>query len=315
MVTRLIRLRLLQLYRGSGGIGLFRVLLVVVILMPLIVLFLIQRIALYPWSIAIPAAALYIIWLIHARRRDYHFLSAIMPNPRAVFIAEYVLFSIAVPVLLLYGGLYLHALLFSIGLIMITFKAPLQVMNSSRVVKLSMIPAGMFEWQSGIRKNLIAVFLFYIPGLFGFYQLWFSALSLLLLTMIFISFYSEYEPRNMIAAGSDGSLHFLLKKVARDTGCFAILLLPLVCIALTHGDYLWLTLGYFLASLNLLAFSILLKYHQYRPGAYSGAHQMLTTLAGIVSVVLPVALLIAVFNLFLAAGAKKNLKIYLDAYN
>jgi hypothetical protein len=58
-----------------------------------------------------------------------------------------------------------------------------------------------------------------------------------------------------------------------------------------------------------------LKYYQYRPGAYSGAHQMLTALACLVSVILPVALLFAVFNLLMAAGAIRNLKTYLDAHN
>jgi hypothetical protein len=42
---------------------------------------------------------------------------------------------------------------------------------------------------------------------------------------------------------------------------------------------------------------------------------MLMALACMISVILPVALLFAVFNLLLAAGAYHNLKTYLDAHN
>jgi hypothetical protein len=182
-------------------------------------------------------------------------------------------------------------------------------------VKLQLIPTGMFEWQSGIRKNLVALILFYIPCLFGFYHIGLSAVSLFLLTIVFVSFYSEYEPLNMLIAGTVGSGKFLLAKVIRHAGLFAIILFPLMLIAFIHKDFRWLTAGYFLASLNLVTFAILLKYYQYRPGAYSGAHQMLTTLACVVSVILPVALFFILINLFLAIGAHRNLRTFLDAGN
>jgi hypothetical protein len=363
----IIRLRFLQLYRSSGDLGLFRVLLLAFILIPLIGLFLIQRIAVHPWPLIIPASTLYILWLVHGRRRDWHFLLAILPHPQALFIAEYFLFTLPVTALLLTATLYIHALVFIVFLTLIAFTVPSQGKTASRTIKLPLIPAGifkwrngkvipsgmfewrsrmlipagmfewrsgmlipagifkwrsgmlipagMFEWQSGIRKNLVVLVLFYIPGLFGFFHIGFSALSLLLLTMVFVSFYSEYEPVNMLTAGGNRSWRFLAVKVAGHTGCFALLLLPLLLIAMIHGEYPGFTAGYFLASLNLLAFSILLKYYQYRPGAYSGAHQFLTTLACFISVILPVALLFVVFNSFLAIGANRNLKIYLDDYN
>jgi hypothetical protein len=312
MTVRLIRLRLLQLYRSSGDLGLFRVLLVVVVILPLMTLFMAQRIAVYPWPYVLPAATLYIVWMVHNRRKDYHFLLAVMPHPRSVFIAEYFLFTIPVTALLLSAALYFHAMIFCAIITVIACSIPSQVTNSLRTIKLRMIPAGMFEWQGGIRKNLVVMVLFYLPGLFGFCQIWFSAMSLLILTMIFVSFYSEYEPRNMLISGGSRSLRFLMDKLARHTGYFALLLLPLLLIALVHAEFRWITAGYFLASLNLLAFSILLKYYQYRPGAFSGAHQLLTTLACFISVILPVAILLGVFNLFLAVGANRNLKPYFD---
>ncbi|MEI7725717.1 MAG: hypothetical protein WCK09_11475, partial [Bacteroidota bacterium] len=201
MAVRLIWLRFLQLYRGSGDVGLFRALFLLIILLPLMILFLIQRIAIHPWPFVIPGAALYIIWLIHNRRKDYHFLLAILSRPVTVFLSEYFLLTLPVTILLLSVSLYFPVLVFWSVILLISVTVPSRVLTISGTVKLQMIPPGMFEWQSGIRKNLVAIILFYIPGLFGFYQIWLSALSLLLLTMVFVSFYSEYEPVNMLTTG------------------------------------------------------------------------------------------------------------------
>jgi hypothetical protein len=230
-------------------------------------------------------------------------------------VTEYFLFTLPVLALLLFAKLYLHALVFCVILILIAYTVPSNEMKTSRTINLRKIPAGMFEWQAGIRKNWAAIVLFYFAGLFGFYQVWFSAVSLFMLTLVFVSFYSEYEPRNMLAAGGRRSSEYLMRKVLEHTVCFALFLLPLFFIALYHDEYQWITLGYFLASLNLQAFAILLKYYQYRPASYSGAHQMLTTLGCFISILLPIALLFVLFNLFLATGAYKNLKMYLDAGN
>jgi uncharacterized membrane protein YiaA len=130
--------------------------------------------------------------------------------------------------------------------------------------------------------------------------------------MIFVSFYSEYEPVNMLVACECGPWKFLARKLARNMSYFALLMFPLFITALVHHEYRLISTGYFLASVNLVAFSILLKYHQYRPGAYSGAHQLLTMLASIISVIFPAVILVGAFNIFLAFGAHTNLKTWLN---
>jgi hypothetical protein len=312
MVRKIILLRFLQLYRSSGDIGIFRALFVLVLLLPLLILFLVQRIAVHPWPLVIPASVGYITWLIHSRRKDYHFLASVMQQPRHVFAAEYILFTSPVIVLFLTKGLYFHALALTVLLLTISFIVPARATGSGRSIKLPFIPQGMFEWQGGIRKNLFALILFYIPGFLGFYHPGFSALSALLVTLVFTSFYSEYESRNMLCAGNPGPWKFLFRKIIRHTGCFSLVMLPLLAIASINPGYRLITVGYFLALMNLMVFSILLKYYQYRPSAFSGAHDVLVSMACLLSVILPVALLVAMFNLFLAAGAHNNLKTLLD---
>jgi len=296
-------------------VGIFRMLFLMVFLLPLFFLFLIQKITVHPWPFVIPTTIAYIIWLIHNRRKDYRFLLQVMGYPQKLFLAEYLLFTLPIPLLLLTKALFLHAMAFTAMISFISYTKPTKPVRASFILTLRMIPSGMFEWQSGIRKNLVAIVLFYITGLAGFYHLGFSAASGLLLTMVYISFYSEYEPRSMLFPNNDEPGRFLVKKVALHAGCFGLFLLPILFIALIHNDFRLIAIGYFFAALNLLTFSILLKYHQYRPGTYSGAHQILVTLAGIISVILPVALLVTMFNLGLAVAASRNLKNFQHDHN
>ena len=307
----MIRLRFLQLYRSSGALGLFRVLLLVCVFLPLTVLFIVQRVAIHPWPFVIPAASLYIVWLVHQRRKDYNFLMIVAQKPPNIFIREYLLFTLPVTILFVAKALYLQSLVFCSILVLISFLVPSRVTLTSRTLRLSRILPEMFEWQSGIRKNLPVILVGIAAGLSGFFQLWLSAGSLLLCTMVAVSCYSEYEPANILRAANCSSWQFLGRKISKHVGIFMLILAPLLLIALVHQDFRLITTGYFIASLNLVTFSILLKYYQYRPGSYSGAHQMITTLACFISVLLPVAVLIVVVNIFLAAGAVRNLKIYL----
>ncbi len=305
----------MQLYRSSGDVGIFRALFVLLLILPLLILFLIQRIGIHPWPMVVPSVAGLIIWVIHSRRKDYKFLKSLIKHTRVLFFTEYLIFTSPLIILMLSKGLVYQTLAFSLLLALIAIAAPTATTLTSHTIKLRMIPVGMFEWQSGIRKNLGAFVVFYFAGLFGFFHPLFSAVAALLITALFISFYSEYEPRNMICATRYTSREFLLLKLATHAGYFALILMPLLFIALIHPGYRLITLGYFLAAINLMVFSILLKYYHYRPGAYSGAHQLLVTLAAMVCVLLPMALLIFVLNLFLAFGALANLKRFLDDRN
>ena len=313
MTAKLIRLRFLQLYRGSGDLGLFRVLLMLAVILPLITLFVVQRISISPWSHLFPAIAVVIVWMIHIHRKDNRFLQTTGTAPRRQYLVEYLLFSLPLTVVLISKALYIQLLVFLFVTAMIAFIPLPKVTVTSHTTRLKAIPLGMFEWQSGIRKSRIALALFYLPGLFGFYQVWLAAASLFLITMIVVSFYSEYEPRNMLLAGQNGAGSFLAGKIARHAGFFAVCMLPLLLLALIHNEYRLVTIGYFLASVNLVVFAILLKYYQYRPSAFSGAHQLLTSLACFVTIILPAAGIILFINLFLCFGAYKNLKPYLHA--
>jgi hypothetical protein len=419
----LLLLRFRQFYREAGDIGIFRALFVLVLVLPVAGLFLVQKIAVYPYSIGVPAVAIYLVWVVHQSRKDYRFLLGLTPSPGKIFFAEYALFTLPVPLLLLLHWLWIHALTFILllaaisatvpqvhrplnrrrsarpyshvtggrpgqetrstgstssiapGWFIFTRKSRISERNSStseaihtnsvsdsalpdagiwslftrrsrrtgrydsagevihiksgpdaassdarvrsfvnmikeialRMDPIFWLPLGTFEWQSGLRKNRTVIVLFWITGLAGFVHIGFSAFSVFMLTLVVTTFYTETEPLPMLRAMELPPGRLLVWKLSQHMALFAMLLLPVVAAAGTHLSLLPYTLGYYLASLNLAAFAILLKYNNYRPGAISGAHQLATTLACILSVVLPAAVLVLAANVILFAGALKTL--------
>ncbi len=419
----LLRLRFRQLYREAGEIGIFRALFVLILVIPLAGLFLVQKIAVNPYSIAIPAVAIYLVWVVHQSRKDYRFLLGLTPSPGKIFFAEYALFTLPVPLLLLLHWLWIHALTFILllaaisatipqvhrplnrrrsarpyshvtggrpgqetrgtgstssiasGWFIFTRKSRISGRNGStseaihtnsvsdtalpdagiwslftrrsrrpgrndsagevihiksgpdpassdtrvrsfvnmineialRMDPISWLPLGTFEWQSGLRKNLAVIVLFWVTGLAGFVHVGFSAFSVFMLTLVVTTFYAETEPLPMLRAMELPPGRFLAWKLSRHMALFAELLLPVAAAAGTHLSMIPYALGYYLASLNLAAFAILLKYNNYRPGAISGAHQLATTLACFISVILPAAILVLGANVILFAGALRTL--------
>ena len=244
----------------------------------------------------------------------FHFMNTITPSAPWVFFGEYLFFTLPVVALLLTAGLFFYIPVFWLIAAGISFTRPnrQQQRSSSRLFRL--IPRGMFEWQSGLRKNLVVIIIFFLTGLCGFFHIGLSAASLFMLTMVFVSMYAELEPQNMLEAREVQEGAFLNRKIVTHSFIFSLLLLPVVAVACVHTEYLLYTLGYFFVAVNLLVFSILLKYYNYRPSSFSGAHQVVATITCFTSVILAIAPLVLIMNLFLYAGARKNIRQYLHDY-
>jgi hypothetical protein len=196
---------------------------------------------------------------------------------------------------------------------LLAFSGPFAQRKSAKTIQIPLIPAGEFEWQSGCRKNFVPLQLSFLIGCFGFVNIGFSIVSLVLLTILITSFYSSHEPAMMIVSENQNPAIFLTGKLIRHAGYFALILAPVIAISMVHSDFRIYMIPGFLASVNLLVFSVLFKYYHFRPGGTSGAHQMVTMVACLVSVILPASLLVLLGNLILFSGAVKNLKPYLHA--
>jgi hypothetical protein len=256
-----------------------------------------------------------IVLVIHRNRKDYNFLSKISERLFLTFLSEYIIFSIPFLTMLLITGQYSHFVITIIALTGISFLVPKS--GSVRVYSLVIdhIPDRLFEWQSGFRRNMIPIIIFYAIGLFGIYRIWFSAISVFFLTLIVCSFYSECEPRKILEAQELNASMFIREKIISHIKAMIVFILPVFIISLIHFEYRMYISISFLVVINLLIGAILLKYAYYNPGITSGAHQFIGSIAILVSVILPVSVIFLFANMMLYQKSISHLNQYLNGYN
>ena len=110
-------------------------------------------------------------------------------------MAEYLVFSVPLLVLLVIFGQYVPLLIYPVLLLVISFvrPSPKGVTGKTYHAWVKHIPAGMYEWQSGIRISLPGIVPFYGLGLAGVFNIWLSVTSFILLSLTFGSFYGPNE--------------------------------------------------------------------------------------------------------------------------
>jgi hypothetical protein len=269
--------------------------------------------ALAPYTWIFPISLVLLIAMIQVRRPDHRFLRHNFRRVWLVFLCEYFLLVLPLLALWLVAALWWQPLIVVVSLVIIVFIKPAISDVSRPFPGLAFIPSGMFEWQSGLRKTGWVVVVFWLMGFAGVIHIGFSITSMILLTIMITAFYSSHEPVIMLFPNDVQSDRFLLKKLLRQ-GLFAFPILgpALVTSQFHQGFGGYMILG-FLASLNLIAFSILFKYYHYRPGKMSQVHPIVTLFACLISMILPAALIVLAANIFLFSGAVKTLKPYLHA--
>ncbi len=306
----------MQLYRGTRDIGLFRMLFILAVCFPMLVLFLHRYLVVTQYSYAIAGLVLLLVFMVHRSRKDYNFLSKLSySSPEWMYYIEYIVFSLPFLILLIICKQYVPALLYVLLLLSVCFIIPSSKEAKSRLYTgvIRCIPAGMFEWQSGFRNTFPAIVLFYALGIVEIYQIWFAAVALILLAMIFISFYYGNESRQMLVASGQTPAKFLMYKLLRHVKYWILFLSPLFLLSFIHYEYWLYILIAFVAAINLLAFAILLKYAFYRPATVSGISSMIGTLAWLCSIILPFSVFVFAANIVLFVKATRNLNQYLSS--
>ena len=312
---RLIKIRFLQIFREIRDMGMFRAVFLIAGIAPLLALFFYRRLSIPEQGYAILGAALLLTFLIHRSRKDYFFLSKISNPPVWIFFVEYLVFSAPLLVLLFVFGQYVQALMYVGLLSVIGFvkPSPKGAKNKTYNALVKHIPVAMFEWRSGIRVGLPAVFLFYGLGLAGIFNIWLSAVSLALLSLIFCTFYGANESQKVLVASEQSANVFLRCKIVQHVKYWGLFLLPLLLVAFVHDQYWVFILAAFAAAVNLLVFAILTKYAYYRPASNGMLSQFVSSLAWLCSVILPLSIFVFLTNIVLYFKAKQNLNYYLNA--
>ncbi len=315
MIISLLKIRFSQIYREIGGIGLFRAIVLIIVLIPLLFVFLYKRLQIPNYNHIITGISLFLIFMIHRRRKDYNFLFKLSKHPGLTYYIEYLVFTIPVIIIYLIASQYFHIVVYILLLIVISYTIPIPKTNRTYLALIKYIPSGLFEWQSGFRKNLLPIILFYILGLLGVYKIWFSAISVFLLIMLICSFYSECEPRKFLEASELNAPKFIKNKLFRHIKYLILFILPIFVLSFIHYEYWLYIIVCFFVVINLQIGAILLKYAYYYPNVLSGAHQMIGSIMLLLSVILPVSIIFLFLNILLYYKSVRNLNNFLNAYN
>lgn len=315
MFLNLIGIRFSQIYRGIVDIGLVRAIIIMLVFVPFIFLFIYNKLQTTNYNYIITGVALLLVFIIHRKRKDYNFIFKVSKYPVLTYYLEYLFFSIPLILIFICAKQYLHIVIYTILLIAISFSIPTSKTNKAYLSIIKYIPSGMFEIQSGVRKNIFPFIIFYIFGLLGFMNIWFSAISVFILIMIICSFYSECESRKLIEASELDASKFIKKKLKRHIKYLIFFMLPIFLVSLVHYEYWLYIIACFLIVINLQIGAILLKYAYYRPNIISGTHQLLGSIILLLSVILPVSIIFLFLNVLLYNKSVQNLNSYLNVYN
>jgi hypothetical protein len=315
MIESFIKIRIKQFYRGLLGVGLIRIIFLIVLFsfigFELVIATSKDREAFYVLGIT----AL-IILMIQIKRPDKHFLKTNFNHYKLILFAEYLILVSPVLAMLIVHLQWIPTVILLATLSMIIhFNIKTQQHNLNTRLQ-QWIPAECFEWKGGIRQT----FFFLIPvWILGFSTSFFIGsvpIVLFIIGIIPIGFYDKGEPYQMIVSSERRTTQFLFHKAKMQFILFSIVALPLIAVFMVFHYELWYIpiIEYFIF-VTLHIYLILLKYAFYEPNTKPVAAQLfgsIGVLCGFVPLFLPLVWLLSVRFFF---KSKENLNLYLNDYN
>ncbi len=178
------------------------------------------------------------------------------------------------------------------------------------------IPLKLYEWRSGIRKQIIITTVLYTVAIIGgIFNIWIWLFAIILTQFNFWQFYYICEPRSILEAERKNGSSFLINKLWSHLKIWLVYTFPVFCIAIFQYDKIVLIGAIYLITCNNFIQCILLKYAYYFPNTTSKVGQITGSFLLVLSLFPPLAIFMAIYNLFLYGKAVNNLNIYLHAYN
>lgn len=315
MIEALIKIRFKQLLRGLMDIGLIRII-ILFGLLGLVAFFLFTQSSKTPNAYYVSGAYLFLITLIHKRRKDKVFIKSHFINYKLIWITEYFILLIPILFCLIFHFQWILAAITLLGLgaiVNFDFKSIRLTLNTKIQ---QFIPSDCFEWKAGVRKMLIPIILIWITGLFTSFFIASVPIAIFIFGLIPISFYEEGEPYQMILAYEKNSNEFLLYKIKLQIILFSILTIPLILTFLIfHIDMWYITIVEYFLFISLSIYFIFTKYAFYVPNSRSGAAKIFETFGALV-IMLPILIpLIWVLTIRFYFKSHENLNFYLNDYN
>lgn len=314
MISSLINIRIRQAGREIQGLGLFRTVVLLIFGILLLALLFIQTKEL-PNAIYASSVVLLLIFILHNRRKDKNFLRIAFDRPYRVMFVEYLLILMVLVVFLLIHRFWYIALAsIAIGAVIPHIDLSTRRSGYNSAIQ-RRIPDGYFEWISGVRRYLLPLIIIWGAGILLSCLIAAVPVALFLLGVIFLNFFENNEPFQMIVVFEKGPKQFLWQKIQQQLVMGTVVSAPLAAAFAIFHPHLWyVSLLLFVAFNVLLMYVVLVKYAFYEPDTRSYAAQVFIAigiLGLLIPVFLPLVLLLSVW-FYLKAGQK--LKFYLNDY-
>ncbi len=256
MIITIFKIRLSQFYRLLKELGIFRILILLLILWFLS--FLVFHILISPENTVISLIAIGLLLLsLHASRNDKHFIKSTIKSPCSIYLSEYLLLILPVIVIwIVYfnwtGAGLLILIVLLIPLISINLKLSYlgsivkmlinpfsSNFNSKFTVSLPFISARSFEWISGIRRNLLLLFPVYFLILAFSFKPFVAVAGMIFISILVSGFYYHGEPREFVEFFARNPGEFLLRKIFISLKQLIILFAPILVIAMIFQTHTW----------------------------------------------------------------------------
>jgi len=205
-----------------------------------------------------------LIYSLHFSRKDEFFLDSLDIKKKILFSLEYFLYSIPFLVLILISqNFFIAVYIFILIGVIVNIKSGNKLKINFSSGK-SLFPAYAFEWISGIRANFVPVFIIYLLGLVFSYHIAGGVLAIIILTLIFSSFYIENEQLIFIETYKIHEKKFLFAKILQTVKIFFIIIFPITFLHLTFFYERWYLIAavIFICTVIIIS-SVLTKYAFY----------------------------------------------------
>ena len=329
MIITIFKIRLLQLFRLLKGIGLIRIIIVLLILWFLSIL--IYNFAIVPEdTVKMSIITGLLLFSVHASRKDKHFLKIAFKISYPIYLSEYLLLIIPFFVIWIIhsnwfaaGLLVLIVLL--IPLVYVNFRMqyvssiikvlinPFKLnLNSKFKIRLPFISTRSFEWISGIRRNLILLVPVYLFILAFSFKPYVAVVGLIFLSILISGFYYYGEPREFIELLANNPIDFILHKIFINLKQLFIVFIPIIIIATVFQTSTWYYLiGAIIISFFIQAFTIVIKYGLFEENARLNRNSIIIFANILFIIVLPAFWPVPlIMGIKYYLKARKNLKKY-----
>ena len=315
MFKALFRIRIHQFYRETLGIGLFRILFMIV-LISFVGFMLFQGTSMFPHVYVTVFIYASLLFFIQVKRKDKHFLKSHFQNYRQIFLLEYLLLSVPLFCCLLYHSQWIAIVVYIVLLlpvVLFDFNYKLKTLNT---FVQRWIPNDSFEWKAGVRKTLIILLPVWAIGLCTSFFIGSVPFAILILGIIPLGFYEYGEPLSILIAPELSAKNFVIQKIKRQFGLYATIALPLIVAFLFfYIKYWYIPLAEFFLLASLQTSNVLLKYAFYEPNIKPPAANIYKSVGGI-GLILPFFLpLIWIMSLWFYIRSIENLKFYLNDFD